>query len=53
MTSHNRSTLTHTSLTVPLIDGTLVLGTWQGLYVFEHRSMPHQRRVVLQILGVD
>jgi len=50
MTSHIRSTLTHTSLTIPLLDGNLALGTWQGLYVFEHRAIPHQRRVVLQIL---
>lgn len=51
MTSHIRSTLTHSSLTIPVIDGTMALGTWQGLYVFEHRSIPHQRRVVLQVLG--
>jgi secondary thiamine-phosphate synthase enzyme len=51
MTSHIRSTLTHTSLVIPLIDGTLALGAWQGLYVFEHRSVPHQRRVVLQLLS--
>jgi len=51
MTSHIRSTLTHTSLTIPLIDGGLALGTWQGLYVFEHRTAPHQRRVVLQLLA--
>lgn len=51
MTSHIRSTLTHTSLTIPLLDGRLALGTWQGLYVFEHRALPHQRRVVLQILS--
>ncbi len=51
MTSHIRSTLTQTSLTIPLLDGSLALGTWQGLYVFEHRAIPHQRRVVLQIIG--
>jgi len=51
MTSHIRSTLTHTSLTIPVIDGALALGTWQGLYVFEHRVHPHQRRVVLQLLA--
>jgi secondary thiamine-phosphate synthase enzyme len=50
MTSHIRSALTQTSLTIPLIDGALALGTWQGLYVFEHRAVPHQRRVVLQLL---
>ncbi|HSU29999.1 MAG TPA: secondary thiamine-phosphate synthase enzyme YjbQ [Bryobacteraceae bacterium] len=51
MTSHIRSTLTHTSLSVPVLSGRLALGTWQGLYVFEHRVHPHQRRIVLQLLG--
>jgi secondary thiamine-phosphate synthase enzyme len=51
MTSHIRSALTHTSLSLPVISGRLALGTWQGLYVFEHRSHKHQRRVVLQLLG--
>ncbi len=51
MTSHIRSALTHTSLTIPVIDGAMALGTWQGLYVFEHRARPHQRRVVLQLMG--
>ncbi len=51
MTSHIRSTLTHTSLSIPVIDGGLTLGTWQGLYVFEHRARAHQRRVVLQLMG--
>jgi secondary thiamine-phosphate synthase enzyme len=51
MTSHIRSTLTQTSISVPLVSGHLALGTWQGLYVFEHRSRPHQRRVVVQLIG--
>jgi secondary thiamine-phosphate synthase enzyme len=51
MTSHIRSTLTNTSLTVPLVDGDLALGMWQGLYVFEHRTHAHQRKVVLQVMG--
>ncbi len=51
MTSHIRSTLTQTSLSVPLISGQLALGTWQGLYLFEHRSRPHQRHVVLQLIA--
>ncbi|HEX7363237.1 MAG TPA: secondary thiamine-phosphate synthase enzyme YjbQ [Bryobacteraceae bacterium] len=51
MTSHIRAALTHTSLSIPLISGKLALGTWQGLYVFEHRRHPHQRRVVLQLMG--
>jgi secondary thiamine-phosphate synthase enzyme len=51
MTSHIRSTLTQTSLSIPIISGRLALGTWQGLYVFEHRAYPHQRRIVLQWIG--
>jgi len=51
MTSHIRSTLTQASLSIPLISGRLALGTWQGLYVFEHRARPHQRRVVLQLIS--
>ena len=51
MTSHIRAALTQTSLSIPLIAGRLALGTWQGLYVFEHRSHPHQRHVVVQLLG--
>jgi secondary thiamine-phosphate synthase enzyme len=51
MTSHIRSALTQTSLTIPFIGGRLALGTWQGLYVFEHRSVPHGRHIVLQLLG--
>ena len=51
MTSHIRSTLTQTSLSIPVIDGRMALGVWQGLYVFEHRAHPHQRHVVLQLLG--
>ena len=51
MTSHIRSTLTQASVSIPLISGRLALGTWQGLYVFEHRARPHQRRVVLHVIG--
>ena len=51
MTSHIRSTLTHTSLSIPILAGRLALGTWQGLYVFEHRAHSHQRRVVLHLMG--
>jgi secondary thiamine-phosphate synthase enzyme len=52
MTSHIRSTLTHTTLTIPIINGNMALGTWQGLYLFEHRRAPHTRSVVLQVIGV-
>lgn len=51
MTSHIRSALTQTSVSIPLIAGRLALGTWQGLYLFEHRSHPHRRHVVLQLMG--
>lgn len=51
MTSHIRSALTNSSLTIPVIDGQMALGTWQGLYVFEHRAVAHRRRVVAQIIG--
>ncbi len=51
MTSHIRSALTQTSLTVPFVSGRLSLGTWQGLYVFEHRSVPHERHIVLHLMG--
>ena len=51
MTSHIRSALTQTSLSIPVIAGQMALGTWQGLYVFEHRAVPHQRRIVLHLMG--
>ena len=51
MTSHIRAALTEVSLSVPVVAGRLALGTWQGVYVFEHRARPHQRHVVLQLLG--
>ena len=51
MTSHIRSALTQTSLSIPVIAGKPALGTWQGLYVFEHRAHAHQRQVVLQMIG--
>lgn len=51
MTSHIRSALTQTNLSIPVIDGHMALGTWQGLYLFEHRVRPHQRRLILQLMG--
>jgi len=51
MPSHIRSALTATSLSIPLRDGKLALGTWQGLYVFEHRDAPHTREVMLHLIG--
>jgi secondary thiamine-phosphate synthase enzyme len=46
-----RSALTQTSLSIPIIGGRMVLGTWQGIYVFEHRRHAHKRGVVLHLIG--
>jgi secondary thiamine-phosphate synthase enzyme len=51
MPAHVKTMLTGVSLHVPVIAGTLALGTWQGIYVAEHRARPHRREVVLQFIG--
>jgi secondary thiamine-phosphate synthase enzyme len=51
MPAHLRSALTQVQLSIPVIDGRLVLGTWQGIYLFEHRHRPHQREIVLHLIG--
>lgn len=51
MPAHIKASLTPTSLGIPVLDGQPVLGTWQGIYLFEHRSRPHQRQLVLHIIG--
>ena len=51
MPAHVRSALTATQLSVPLIDGRLALGTWQGIYLYEHRLRGHRRQVVLHLIG--
>jgi len=51
MASHARSILAGSSLTVPVANGRLALGTWQGLYLWEHRRAPHERRVVVTVVG--
>jgi secondary thiamine-phosphate synthase enzyme len=51
MAAHARSVLTDTGLTVPVGDGRLLLGTWQGIYLWEHRTEPHRRSVVVTVLG--
>lgn len=51
MPAHLRAALTQTHLAVPLMGGRLALGTWQGLYLFEHRAAPHRRTVALHLLG--
>lgn len=51
MPAHIRSALTQTSLSIPVRDGRPVLGTWQGIYLFEHRTRPHDRRIALHLMG--
>jgi secondary thiamine-phosphate synthase enzyme len=51
MPAHIKSALTQTSIGIPVTQGRPVLGTWQGLYLFEHRHRPHRREVVLHIIG--
>ena len=51
MPAHLRAALTQTQLSVPLINGRLALGTWQGIYLFEHRRRPHRRRLALHLIG--
>ena len=46
-----RSLVTQTSLSIPVAEGRMVLGTWQGLYLAEHRARPHHREIVLHLLG--
>jgi secondary thiamine-phosphate synthase enzyme len=53
MPSHIRTLLTGPQLTIPVADGRPVLGLWQGIFLFEHRSRPHRRQVVLHLLGED
>lgn len=52
-TSHIRSMLTDTSLTIPVDNGKLSLGTWQGVYIFEHRDRPRRRNVLMRVLSVE
>jgi secondary thiamine-phosphate synthase enzyme len=51
MPSHIRMVLTRTSETVPIVDGGMQLGTWQGIFLFEHRRAAHRRRVFLTVIG--
>ena len=50
-TSHLRMALTRTSEVIPVMGGQLALGTWQGIFVFEHRSAPHSRKLVVSVVG--
>lgn len=51
-TSHLRMALTRSSETIPVAQGRLQLGTWQGVYLFEHRRAPHQRELAVSVVGV-
>lgn len=51
MPSHLRMALTRTSEVIPVVNGRLALGTWQGIFLFEHRRAPHQRTVVVSVVG--
>jgi secondary thiamine-phosphate synthase enzyme len=51
MPAHVRTVLTQTSIGVPIISGSMSLGTWQGLYLWEHRTAPHRRRVTVSVIG--
>jgi secondary thiamine-phosphate synthase enzyme len=51
MPAHLRTALTGVNLSIPLINGRLQLGTWQGIYVFEHRCGPHRRELALHLMG--
>jgi secondary thiamine-phosphate synthase enzyme len=51
MPSHIRMVLTRTSETMPITDGKMQLGTWQGIFLFEHRRAPHRRKILVTIMG--
>lgn len=51
MPAHIKSMLTSCSLQIPVIDGAMALGTWQGIYLIEHRARPHRREIVMQFIG--
>ena len=51
MPAHLKTALTQVQLSIPVIDGSLALGTWQGIYLFEHRVRPHRREITLHLIG--
>ena len=51
MPAHLKTALTQVQLSVPVMNGDLVLGTWQGIYLFEHRVRPHRRQIALHLIG--
>ena len=52
MPAHIKAALTQTTLTIPIVRGHLALGTWQGIYLFEHRRMPHTRQLLVHVTGI-
>jgi secondary thiamine-phosphate synthase enzyme len=51
MPAHLRTALTQVNLSIPVVQGRLALGTWQAIYLFEHRRRPHERRIAVHVLG--
>lgn len=51
MPAHIKTALSQTQLVIPVVSGRLALGTWQGIYLFEHRRTPHRREIILHLLG--
>ena len=51
MPAHIKAAMMPVSLSIPVIDGRMALGTWQGIYLFEHRDRPHERQVVVKLIG--
>lgn len=51
MPAHIRTMLTGVSLSIPVVDGRMMLGTWQGVYLAEHRAAPHRREVAVHVIG--
>lgn len=51
MPAHVKSALTQTTLTIPIANGRLMLGTWQGIYLFEHRARAHERQIIVHVVG--
>ena len=51
MPAHIRTALTAVNLSIPIIEGRLALGTWQGIYLFEHRRAPHRREIAAHLIG--
>ena len=53
MPAHIRTALTAVNLSIPIVDGSPALGTWQGIYLWEHRHAPHKRKIVVHLLGEE